>query len=139
MRGHKANRQSLLAKVHIARKDLNLSEDVYRGILQDMFGVSSAGKLKVSDLVQLCTHFEKVGWKPAIKKGKGVTAESSRAPLLKKIWALSYHLNRPVPEYAHGLAQRMYATDRVEWLYPDQLQGIVTALERQKSREGMSA
>ncbi|WP_161635946.1 regulatory protein GemA [Desulfonatronovibrio hydrogenovorans] len=124
--------------MHIAKKDLGLPEDIYRGILSDLFGSSSAGKLKNHELVQLCTHFEKIGWEPRPRKSQ-VKPAPEKAQLIKKVWALCYCLERPVPAYAHALAKRMYKTDRVEWLYPDQLQGIVAALERQKSREGMNA
>jgi hypothetical protein len=61
-RFHRVDRRKLLAKVHIAIKDLGIPDHVYRGILEDLFGKSSAGKLSGPQLVRLVNHFEDLGW-----------------------------------------------------------------------------
>ena len=62
MTRYRANRRALLASVHIARKDLGLTDDEYRGALEAVTGKRSAGDLKIAELVTVCTHFEKLGW-----------------------------------------------------------------------------
>ena len=49
-------------KIHIAKKDLGLSDDVYRVILGELFGEESAGKLSIKQLEALIKHFEKLNW-----------------------------------------------------------------------------
>ncbi|NCC91711.1 MAG: DUF1018 domain-containing protein [Opitutae bacterium] len=53
----KPNRQPLYAKIAIARKQLpDMTEEAYRTLLEDRFGVSSASKLtfkQLSELVQI--------------------------------------------------------------------------------------
>ena len=59
-----------LAKIHIAKKELGLSDEAYRDILRARFGKSkdSAAKLTPGQAFSLLAHFKKCGWKP---KGQG--------------------------------------------------------------------
>ena len=63
-------RNALLAKVHIAKKELGLDDELYRAILLDEFGVESAGDLTVGELGALVERFESRGWKPRAVSGK---------------------------------------------------------------------
>lgn len=56
-------RRPLLAKVHIARKDLGLSEEDYRSTLRELFGVASAAQLTDAQLAELLAHFLRRGWR----------------------------------------------------------------------------
>jgi len=55
-----------LAKIHIAKKALGLSDELYRDILRARFGKSkdSAAKLTPGQAFALLNHFQKLGWKP---------------------------------------------------------------------------
>lgn len=55
-----------LAKIHIAKKELGLTDEVYRDILKARFGKSkdSAAKLTPGQAFSLLNHFQKLGWKP---------------------------------------------------------------------------
>lgn len=55
-------RNGLLAKVHVAKKELALLEDDYRAILQEEFGVTTAAALTVGELQSLVRRFESKGW-----------------------------------------------------------------------------
>ena len=59
----RAMRRGLLAKVHIAQKDLRLSDDQYGAIL-GRFKAASAGALPVRDLETLVRLFKALGWEP---------------------------------------------------------------------------
>jgi len=56
----KANRNQI-AKIHIARKQLNLDENDYRNALMQ-YGVEHANELSYSDAVTLLENFEKAGF-----------------------------------------------------------------------------
>ncbi|PKN06661.1 MAG: regulatory protein GemA [Deltaproteobacteria bacterium HGW-Deltaproteobacteria-8] len=62
-------RRSLLAKVHIAKKDLGLDDAAYRAILA-RHGVESSGALDMKGLEKLLTHMEKLGWVSTPKQAK---------------------------------------------------------------------
>jgi phage gp16-like protein len=63
------NRRTDLAKIHIARKDLALDEDVYRQIVRDVGGAASGSSadLGVLGRARVLQHFRQVGWKPKHK------------------------------------------------------------------------
>ncbi len=126
------SRRALLAKIHIAKKDLALDDDVYRTILGELYGVDSASKLAIKQLGRLVNHMQALGWK--MKQKNRPAPEKAR--LIKKIWAQCYSLSRPVPAYADGIALQMFGVEKLIWCDHEQLRAITTALARQQDREG---
>ena len=57
-------RRGLLAKVHIAKKELAIPDEDYRDILMRDFGVESAADLAIGELSELVNYFESKGWQP---------------------------------------------------------------------------
>jgi hypothetical protein len=51
-----------LAKVHIAKRDLKLSDPLYRGFLNVLFGETSAKDLTHVQIDELLEHFKSLGW-----------------------------------------------------------------------------
>ncbi len=51
-----------LAKVHIAKRDLKLTDPLYRGFLNVLFGQSSAKDLTHEQVEELLEHFKSLGW-----------------------------------------------------------------------------
>lgn len=129
------SRKASLAKIHIAKKDLGLSDAEYRAVLDEKFGVESSSQLKASQLEQLTFHFQALGWKPKTKNDKPKNMAGTRGPLLRKIGAHLAEAKRPW-SYAHAMSQRMFKVDKVEWCRPDQLAKIVAALEYDARRNG---
>ncbi len=62
------SRQSELAKIHIAKKDLGMADDAYRAMLKDVAGVQSASELDFHGRHAVLHRLEKLGWKPSRKK-----------------------------------------------------------------------
>jgi len=60
----RARRRARLAKIHIAAKELGISEEDYRALLADRFGVSSAARLSTDEMERLLEHFSGRGWRP---------------------------------------------------------------------------
>lgn len=56
------SRKALLAKIHIAKKQLGLSDLEYRNVLDNLFAVRSAKSLKIGELSTLLKHFAARGW-----------------------------------------------------------------------------
>ena len=59
-----------LAKIHIAKKELGLPDEVYRDIMRERFGQESAAKLTPGQAFQLVQHFSSMGWKPKYAQQK---------------------------------------------------------------------
>jgi hypothetical protein len=86
----RVRRRARLAMIHIAAKELGISEEDYRTLLADRFGVSSAARLSTDEMERLLEHFSGCGWRPkgraerrailaARRKRKQVVALQSRA------------------------------------------------------------
>ncbi len=153
-------RKSMLAKVHVAKKDLmrtlpNFGDCTYRFILGLNFGVDSAADLTNAQLHSLLIHFASLGWQA--KKGRhrrtapaALTRDTtgmSREARLEKIEALLAEKGRmegtDVPwGYAAAILKRQTAND------PDgqvknfdkanfrQLDDVIAALYRDAKRRG---
>ncbi len=96
-------RRALIAKVHIATKQIGLSDDEYRDILEGMFKVRSSTKLSDARLVELIEHLKTLGFRDKPRKPRP-TARSSAAPSsakearpqwiakLRAVWISLYYL-----------------------------------------------
>lgn len=80
-RGHGAvvspierERRGLLAKIHIAKQQLSLTDDEYELIIGG-FKATSAAELTIPQLERLVKYLQKLGWKPS---RRGHSAESSK-------------------------------------------------------------
>ncbi len=67
-----------LAKVHIAKRDLKLTDPLYRGFLNVLFGRSSARDLTHEQVEELLEHFKSLGWKSEYTKSE--TGRKQSAP-----------------------------------------------------------
>ena len=61
---HAKERKTLLAKVHIAKKELALPDGDYRAILEYEFNKRSAADLTILELEYLVDYFRSHGWQP---------------------------------------------------------------------------
>lgn len=98
-------RRALLAKVHIAKKNLCLPDDEYRSILE-RFGKESAGKLTVAQLEELVKYFIFLGWKSA--PNAQIAALQER--VTEFIAGMKNGNARMTP-----LIKRVCGADRIEW------------------------
>jgi phage gp16-like protein len=57
--------RSHLARIHIAKKELNLDDVTYRGVLWDRYGKDSAADLSEREADDLIDLFRQKGWRPA--------------------------------------------------------------------------
>jgi phage gp16-like protein len=144
------SRNSLLAKVHIAKKDLGLPDYVYRDIVFRIGGKfcvnektrePSAGLMSDGALMALVAEFRALGWNPGprpAEKARPAQPKPRRetAPLLSKIEALLLDMGLSW-EYAHSIGYRMWQVRRLDWLRPDQLKAVAVALikKQEKMRE----
>ncbi len=96
-------RRSLLAKVHIAKKQLGLNDDEYRDLLEGMFNVRSSSKLSDKRLVELIEYFKTQGFRDKPNKARSkpqnnavpASAKEARPKWIAKlraVWISLYYL-----------------------------------------------
>lgn len=129
----KNNRNGLLAKVHILKKDLGMAEDHYRDLLDDLTGKRSAGDLGNKQLSNVIDHMKNLLDGP--KKTSGKPRNPGESPQMLKIKALLAAGKRPLA-YGDSLAKQICKVDRLEFVPADQLGPIIGALKKQAAREG---
>ncbi|MBN2428447.1 MAG: regulatory protein GemA [Deltaproteobacteria bacterium] len=73
-------RRKALAKIHIAKKELGLSDDEYRDVIRSVVpGKDSAADLSDPQLHDLLNRLHEIGWRPRLRRG------ASR-PLPPTVW-----------------------------------------------------
>lgn len=97
--------QKLLAKIHIAQKELGLDDSIYRDILYRKFRVGSSKSLSDSQALVLIHHFKGLGWVPKTKPkkydGEGGDAYSASPGQKRKIEVLWHNIYRGNDETKH--------------------------------------
>lgn len=143
------NRQ--LARIHIAKKQLNLAEDVYRSILLQVGGVESAADLDEPGRTRVLDHLRGLGFQydggQSQPRGQGFPAypgrpsnmdDEDRGKLLRKIEALLTIGHKPWA-YADAIARRICKIERVAWCRASELHKVVGVLASNAKRYGWGA
>jgi phage gp16-like protein len=142
-----SERRRLLAKIHIAKKQLDWDEDEYRAALKDVAGVDSAGKLTVKGFKLFMDYLYRCGFKDGAPQGKRLSPRTSDKPhktRQSKAVALWIELAKAVKvkDRSHdalGNFVRRFLGDKVTVLpgadpldaaSPEQLGKVITALEK---------
>jgi hypothetical protein len=69
-----------LAKIHIAKRDLKLSDPLYRGFINVLFGETSAKDLTHEQIEELLNHFKSLGWQSSYTPGQTKSTEDPKSP-----------------------------------------------------------
>jgi hypothetical protein len=129
--------RKLVAKVHIAKKELGLDDDVYQDVLQKVTGLASTRDMSDRQLEATLAEFKRLGWVPKTAKGKRPSAK----PQIRFIWSLWAEMCRlgiPKDPTRAGLRAFVLRNTHVsdpEWLNPTQASAILTGLKAWKLRE----
>ena len=126
----------LMAKIHIAKKELGFDDDTYRDVLWRVTGKRSCSDMAISELEAVVNDMQNAGFKPkATKKhGKKPSVAKQRQVVLSKIEAIladmGLHWN-----YAKAMAKNMFDRDAIEWLTDEQLFKLMQALAVYQRRQ----
>lgn len=138
-------RASLIAKIHIAKQQLDMDDHDYRAMLK-RHGADgeqpSSRTMRMDQLAAVLNEMMDKGWRPAPPKGAGRALKTSagKSRLISKIEALladkGARQGRVVPwSYADAIAKRVCGVDKVFWCDENQLRKVVAALEYHKRRD----
>ncbi len=116
--------------VHVARQQLGLSEDEYRGMLSSV-GVSSSKELDYRAFDELMKQLRARGFNSLgeTKKAAGMHSDlpKEKQPMLSWIEAILADLKMPW-KYADGVAKKMFGVDSLRWCTTDQTYKLLQAL-----------
>ena len=121
-------RRADLARIHIAKKALNLSDDEYRDVMFAVARVRSSADLDFTGRKRPA----------AARRPKRPTPSLAAAPMCRKVRAQLISLGRLPDTYADGIASQMFGVQFFEWCQPDQLHAIVAALAAEQARKGVA-
>ncbi|MFQ3665563.1 MAG: regulatory protein GemA [Sphingomonadaceae bacterium] len=135
-------RRACLAKVHLARKELRLSEDDYRTIVERATGKRSAGDLEIEGLEHLLREFERLGWQPGPGGHKPQPARAADHPAARKARALWISLQQlgaidnGSEAALEAFARRQLGCARLQWADQAQVYKLTEALKAIAARHG---
>ncbi|ALL14282.1 gp16 family protein [Caulobacter henricii] len=143
-------RRALLAKVHLAKKDLRLDDDTYRDILERITGRRSAAECSVRELEDLVGHFRAQGFKPKVvsggKVGMAPTFKRKPAdhPVARKARALWISLHQlgvvenGSEQALEAFAKRQLGVDALQWADQSHAEPLIKGLKAMAERAGWS-
>ena len=137
-----AQRKTLIAKIHIAKKDLALCEDSYRDLLERVTGKDSCSGMTVPQLKKVEQEFKNYGWKPKRKPKRAGTRKLAAGPEQSKVralWLSLYHLGEiydPTEAALAKFAKRTVKVDDLSWLDHKKADSLIRALRGWCERVG---
>lgn len=137
------HRNADLAKIHLAKKQLSMTDEDYRAMLWTQGRVASAGQLDHAGRQRVLDHLKACGFKPSAatkpRRPKRPTPSADALPLVRRIRAQLISLGNLPDTYADGLAKQMLqqtCPQYFEWCHPSDLHKISQTLGYEQQRKG---
>jgi Protein of unknown function (DUF1018) len=111
------DRRNMIAKLHIAKKQLGLDEDTYRAALTRITGKDSAKDMSAAELEAVLKDFSRHGFKAARKGFSGPASAS--AMKIMALWMSGWNLGvitNPSPEAMEAFIIRQTGIAKAQWL-----------------------
>lgn len=126
--------------IHVARRALDMEEDVYRQLLQDIGGVDSSADLSAQERRRLLDHFARLGF-VSVARAQRAARGAMRTPpdrtaLLSKIDAMLLAEGRDRRYIEPGMVKRICKVDSLAFCTAEHLLKLVAALEYDRRRRG---
>jgi len=127
--------QKLLAKIHIAKKELGLDEETYRAILSEEFRVKSSKELDNGRALKLIRIFREKGWIPKLKpkkyddqRGDIYSATPAQKRMIEVLWHNIYRGNEETNHLRQFLFNHFKVSD-IRFLDKDKAHQAIEALK----------
>jgi len=135
------SRNGLLARIHIAKKDLCLDDDAYQDCLMAATGKDSAAVMTLTQLHQALDHFKSKGWKAKKKKSFRRSSKNADVRLIYALWwdlHAKGKLDCDKSQLRAALQKfvvRMTGIENPEWISGDEARKVIEALKAMKNRK----
>jgi phage gp16-like protein len=133
------------ALINIARNDLGLDEDTYRGLLHSVTGKSSLRTMTVRELDQVIDRMKADGFKPISKPkspprraGARTLADDRQSRKMRALWISGFHLGvirDPSEAALVAFAKRLTGADALQWTVSEGANDVIEALKDMLERE----
>ncbi|MAI62435.1 MAG: hypothetical protein CBB87_08165 [Micavibrio sp. TMED27] len=138
------SRKQIIAKVHIAKKQLGLCDDNYRAILYGATDKDSCKDMTLDELDLALKAMKRAGFKPKAKStpkraGTKKMADDEQSKKIRALWLNLYHLGAiddPAETKLCAYAKRMSSVERLEWLTPKESNKVINGLRGWLKRLG---
>ena len=133
------HRRSMIAKTHIARKDLGMVDDDYRQLLFTTTGQLETDKCSDAQLVAMIEALKGKGWRPIPKSGGKPAAQHPMARKARALWISLYHLgvvHNAAEPALEAFATRQLKCERLVWARQSDAFKLIEALKDMAVRHG---
>lgn len=141
MAAQPSERLRLIRLVHVAKRELQMDDDTYRGILSAKFNKDSAADLSILELESLIKHLKSCGFKVNRKKGGRTLATDAQSSKIRALW-LALHKAEIVRDSSEqalaAFVKRTAKVDALQWLSSCQAILIIENLKKWCEREGVA-
>ncbi|MZH03075.1 MAG: regulatory protein GemA [Nitrospinae bacterium] len=131
--------RSELAKIHIAKRDLKLTDQLYRGVLNVLFGETSAKDLSHEQIDELLDHFKSLGWEneftkneeepPSQSKGRG-PATMAQLGLIMYLWKHGPGIRNKSTQALDYFLNHHFHVSNLKEVKANQVPGILGAIKK---------
>ena len=128
-----AGRDRLIRVIHVARRELAMDDDTYRGILQRVGNARSAKDLSVSNLQRVLEHMKACGFKvrPNRKQSRPL-ADDPESKKIRAMWLFMHELGivrDPSERALAAYVKRIAHVDALQWTNGDQTLAVIESLK----------
>ncbi|MFC3637569.1 gp16 family protein [Camelimonas fluminis] len=126
---------AMLAKLHIARKELGLPEGEYRALLARITGSDSAKGLSDAQLDKVLVEMKRLGWKP--KPSRRPPSHRADVRKIYALWGALAKAGKIASSDAAGLrnwANRQFSVSAPEFLTAEQTRAAIEQLKAWQRR-----
>ena len=137
--------QKLLAKIHIAKKELGLDDETYREALENITGKRSAADLTNDQISKCLRHFKNLGWTPHAsrltpnakkyddQKGDAYSATPAQKRKIEAMWHEIYRGNSETKHLRQFIFNHFKVSD-VNFLDKRTAYDVIEALKQMQKR-----
>ena len=125
-----------LQKIHIGKKELGLSDDIYRDVLREITGKESSRDISDLQAAKVLERFGELGWKPkAGKKAKTrrPLADDGQSRKIRQLW-LDLHeagkVKDPSEAALAAYVKRMERVDALQWLTSSKASSLIEKMKK---------
>ena len=127
-----------IAAINVAKKQLGLSDAVYRAVLFDVAGASSTKQLDGTGFELLVDRFKRLGWQPRFRRGEFYgfrpgMASPAQVTLIRALWG-EYTGDAGSDLTLGKWLHRTFGVAHPRFLTAEQAPKVITALKAMKAR-----
>lgn len=126
-------RRGLIAKIHVAKKQMGMDEDSYRAMLR-RHGADSASTMSLEQLESVLQELQAKGFKPTPPKKAGARkqANGEEVKKIRALWLFLHQIgavNNPTEAALAVYAKRMVGVDDLRWVDGTRSTRLIEALK----------